>query len=375
MAIKIGEVLIQRGLITADQLRRALAMHGRSGARLGVCLVRLGYIDEQALAIALGEQLGVPIAPANSLDDVPPEVIDRVPRQVAEAHSIVPIRVQGREVHVCLADPQNLSRLDEIAFTLGCRIRPYLATELAIERALVRYYGKTVDAWQEAVKATGEWRLEQTGSRSVGVDLHPAPVEVVEAEMEIITTAIPFLAKPAPAPEPPPARPDADDPYEQLASVLTRADLVAAMAGFFGQVFANFCVLEIVTGGARCVALRRDGQLRPSSPTASLLPLAGAGWLRELLARPQIILRQEIVDTHLRELLEGLGQRPALISVVPVFDYGRLQYVLFGQGLTENEVKAIFGELKPYLAAVSEAMRMIALRDLIRKRARRLPAA
>jgi hypothetical protein len=362
MAIKIGEILLRRGLITVEGLNRALTMHRRSGARLGVCLVRLGYVDEESLAVALGEQLGVPVAPLDALDDVPSYVIDRVPQQVAEAHNIVPIRVDGREVHVCLADPQNLSRLDEIAFTLGCRIRPFLATEPAIERALLRYYKKPEDGkWNEALNRTGEWRTEQTGSWRFTLEENPPPLPVVEAELPMVEpdALLPHIvAQPAP-----------EDPYERLSAVLSREDLVGAMSDFFGRLFMNLCVLEVVTGGARCVALRRDG--RPLAADPEPISIEGAGWLIELLAHPQIVVRHQIGDPHLHELLRTQGITPAQVAVVPVFDYGRLKYVLLAQGLSADDIKGIFGELKPYLGALSEAMRLISLRELIRKRARR----
>jgi hypothetical protein len=364
MAIKIGEILLRRGLITVDGLNRALTMHRRSGARLGVCLVRLGYVDEDSLAAALGEQLGVPVAPADALEDVPSFVIDRVPKQVAEAHNIVPIRVEGREVHVCLADPQNLSRLDEIAFTLGCRIRPFLATELAIERALARYY-KREDGkkWNEALNRTGEWRIEQTGSWRFNLEENPPPLPVVEAEVPMVE---PDALLPRAVVELAPS-----DPYERLAAVLSREDLVAALSDFFGRLFMNLCVVEVVTGGARCVALRRDGHACVLAADPEPISIEGAGWLIELLAHPQIVVRQHITDLHLQDLLHTHGIASSQVAVVPVFDYGRLKYVLLAQGLGADDVKGIFGELKPYLSALSEAMRLISLRELIRRRARR----
>jgi hypothetical protein len=308
-------------------------------------------------------------------------VIERVPKQVAEAHGIVPIRVEGREVEVCLADPQNLSRLDEIAFTLGCRIKPFLATELVIERALARYYSKAPDVWDEALNRSGEWRVEQTGSWRMPLVENPPPLPVVEAEVartDFTRTQpampVPSLARDSRAEPLPPAPQGSNDPYERLASVMSRSDLIAAMGSFFGHHFASFCLLEIVPGGTRCASLRRDGQPAPVPEQPQPMAVDGAGWLRELLAHPQVILRQKVSDQHLRELLEGLGLRSTQVAVVPVFDYGRLRFVLLGQGLTADEVKAIFGELKPYLTTVSEALRMISLRELIRKRARR-PAA
>jgi Type II secretion system (T2SS), protein E, N-terminal domain len=176
MALRIGDMLLQRGLISLDKLERALAAQRRWGTRIGVCLVRLGFIQEGALAAALSDQLGIPLAAATAFDRIPREVIQRVPSSLALAHKLIPIAINGNAVHVCLADPQNLARLDDIAFALGCPIQPVLATEMLIERALLRYYpaghpSETVaplaplpsvqsDVWAGTPSEAREWRVE-----------------------------------------------------------------------------------------------------------------------------------------------------------------------------------------------------------------------
>src|SRR5216110_3298410 len=99
MALRIGEILVRRGLISREQLDRALATQRRWGVRVGVCLVRLGFIEEEALASSLNEQLGVPLAGPTVLDAIPSEVIARVPAQVALNHRLIPIRVEGSLIH------------------------------------------------------------------------------------------------------------------------------------------------------------------------------------------------------------------------------------------------------------------------------------
>jgi hypothetical protein len=352
VAIKIGEILVSRGLITSAQLEQALTMQKRTGTRLGVSLVRLGFVDEDRLAGALGEQLRVPVVTPGMLEDVPPEVIARVPAQVAETHRIVPVRSVGRELQVCLADPQNLSRIDEIAFAIGSRIRPMLATEPAIDRALERYYGKT-DIWDDTPPTPAEWKVEQSGTWRIPL-LSPQPLPVVEAIAEPLMAEVEAESSP--------------DPYERLSAVLTREDLASAISEYFATHFRNLCLLELIGGVGRFVALRRDGEVR-SVDSYGTITLDNAAWVQDLVARPQVALRQRASDPHQQLLLESVGLTPQLICIVPVFDYGRLRYVLLGLGLAEEQLKAAFLEFKPYIGSIAEALRILALREQIRTRA------
>jgi hypothetical protein len=351
MATPIGEILQRRGLITAEELGRALAIQRRTpGTRLGVCLLRMGIVDEEALAEALGEQLGVPVVPSSALDDLPPEVIERIPAEMARSFAIVPLRVLGREIHLALADPQNLGRLDEISFALGCRIRAFLATEPAIERALAQYYAPE-DPWQEAMKA--------------GPGL-----EAVDAVYVADPTGVDLVPEAAPEPEERPGPVGEEDPYHRLASVLSDDDLVATMSAFFARLFTSYCLLEMVPGGARIVGLRRMGDSRPRPRPTAPMRIDDAVWLRDLQAHPQVDFLPQASDVHLRALLEASGLGCRLVAVVPIFNLRQLRFVLLAQGVAVDQLEPVFGELKPYLVAVSQALRMMALRDLIRQRAR-----
>src|SRR5205814_1118569 len=90
-----------------------------------------------------------------------------------------------------------------------------------------------------------------------------------------------------------------------------------------------------------------------------------ARWIREVLASPKVAYRAEIDDAHLHGVLDARGLLPQLISIVPMFDYGRLRYVLLGQGLDQDELKRHGREIKPYLDGISEALRIVSLRELV----------
>jgi hypothetical protein len=140
MAVKLGEMLVGRGLVTPQELEDALLAQRQLGGRLGSNLVELGFVTEEQLAACLSEQLGLPFGRAEAVAALPPELVARVPREVAAKYRAVPLRVDGRELHVGLADPHDLDRVDELSFALGCRVRPHVMTEVTLNYALERYY-------------------------------------------------------------------------------------------------------------------------------------------------------------------------------------------------------------------------------------------
>lgn len=141
---KIGELLIQSGTIDPMQLESALAHQRRWGGRIGRAIVYLGFTEERTLLSALGQQLGVACV---SLWDkpIPQDVLSLVSEKVARSRKVLPVaRLRENRrgpLVVALADPGDLSILDELAFATGLDIRPVLASEDELEHAIDRYYG------------------------------------------------------------------------------------------------------------------------------------------------------------------------------------------------------------------------------------------
>jgi hypothetical protein len=408
MALKIGELLLQRGLISREQLDRALAAQRRWGTRVGVALVRLGFLEEGVLISSLAEQLGIAAAPATAMDRVAPDVIARVPAQVARKHKLIPISVQDDVVHVCLADPQNLIRIDAIAFTLGCAIQPFLATELLIDKALERYYpgdpDTTVAAEEPATlpgmpppapapDAAVSGARDQEVSRPArqGAQRQQEALQALARALETVKKengggARELIELPDPdaegeigpdservtvAERPPPA---SLDPFGRLAAATSRADIGAALTAFFTDFFPTFCVLETEGGTARCVGLRLAGAAPTDGSSVARLPFVEAEWIREAVARTRLAVTEQVKDPHLILLLERVGLPVRGVVVAPVTDAAAVCYVLLGHGLGEAELKPLAGKLRPYLLAAADAVRMTALRDQIIRRGRADPA-
>ena len=139
MSDRIGELLVQRDLLTVDQLRRAKEEAAAQGTRLGYQITNLGYIEENALAELLSAEYGVPSINLDEFE-IDPEVIQLVPEHVALKHTLVPVNRAGSTLIIATSDPSNIFALDDVKFLTGYNVEPVVAPEEALRRAIDRYY-------------------------------------------------------------------------------------------------------------------------------------------------------------------------------------------------------------------------------------------
>ena len=131
----LGELLVQAGKLTARDLERALSAQQEMGGMLGRVLVRLGLVSETDVVRTLSEQLGVPFVAADAFPDLMPEVPGLLP-EFLQANAIYPLRQEGQELHVAMAVPQDAFLLKALHLVTGCTVKPHLALESDIEKAL-----------------------------------------------------------------------------------------------------------------------------------------------------------------------------------------------------------------------------------------------
>ena len=131
MRKKLGECLIQAGLITEDDLQSALAEHKRTGERLGAVLVRLNLATERQIAKALAYQLGFPYL--NLAENPPdPNVVTLIAKEIALKRSCIAIRLDKNLLTVAMADPLLFSLVQDLEFQTGYRIKQVVATRADI---------------------------------------------------------------------------------------------------------------------------------------------------------------------------------------------------------------------------------------------------
>src|SRR4051794_3633203 len=137
----LGAVLVRRGMITGEQLLTAQSEERRRGVPLSVYVIEMGYISEQQLATCISEAFGIPNVGSRALEEIPREAIAMVPKELAERHRVVPLRIDGNAVDICLADPRHVEEMEELARTIGRTLRLCVVTETALNDALEKYFG------------------------------------------------------------------------------------------------------------------------------------------------------------------------------------------------------------------------------------------
>ncbi len=138
---RLGDLLIAGGFITHQQLEEALAYQRTKGGRLGVCLIKLGYLTEDVLHSVLTRQFGVALVDL-SQTEIDSDVAKLLPREVAVRYQVMPVKRSGHVLSVALNDPNDVIVLDELRFRTGCKIiEPLLARESQIREAIDKYYG------------------------------------------------------------------------------------------------------------------------------------------------------------------------------------------------------------------------------------------
>jgi len=133
---RLGEILIERGVLSLTELHTALETCHRTGGRLGTQLLDFGYVEERMLLDALSKQLGVPSAIKVKLLHAPLKVRKMLPTEVGRRLQAVPFEITKGGIKVAMTNPNDRAAMDEIAGHLNDKILPHVATEAAVLAAL-----------------------------------------------------------------------------------------------------------------------------------------------------------------------------------------------------------------------------------------------
>jgi type IV pilus assembly protein PilB len=157
MEPRLGELLVRGGVVTREQLNKALEREKSNGSNVIQELVRLGFTTEELLAQFLAHQFGIEKI---SLENA--EILDSVfnlaPAELIQKHQIVPLKLYGSTLTVAMADPTNLIALNELQFITGYAVRAVLATPSEIKRVLNRLSSRI--SYDAVLRKFGKSELE-----------------------------------------------------------------------------------------------------------------------------------------------------------------------------------------------------------------------
>ncbi|MBI1754059.1 MAG: hypothetical protein HY014_10255 [Acidobacteria bacterium] len=188
---RLGELLVEGGLITPAQLQSAITHQKIARGRLGSNLVALGYISEEVLMDFLSRQTGVPRLDVRNLD-VAPQVLRLVPHRLADQFTVLPISTkEPKSLVLAMSDPSDLNAIDSARFASGLSIEPVVASHSALRKAITDLY-RRLDAPSEGLT----------------VDLGTDPG--LDEALPVSFTLAPL---PLPSPPPPPLTAFPKDPF------------------------------------------------------------------------------------------------------------------------------------------------------------------
>jgi type IV pilus assembly protein PilB len=140
----IGDLLVREGLITREQLQKALLEQKQTGMRVGYNLVKMGYVAEIELTKMLAKQHKMPAVDLSRFE-VDPKIAKMIPGDLAHKNVVIPLKREGRTLTVAMADPTNLGVLEDLKFITRYDIFPVLAGEYTLRGLIEKIYGSTDD--------------------------------------------------------------------------------------------------------------------------------------------------------------------------------------------------------------------------------------
>jgi len=183
---QLGEVLLEEGLVTYEQLEEALAEQARTGRALGRVLIDLGFVGEQNLVSALAKQIGLPFV---DLGDYPvdPSAASLISDALAKRYSALPIGYEDSKLVVAMSDPANVFALDDIRTITGLEIKPVVSTRSDIHEAIARFH--RMDESVEDIASAAAEETDELEDLSAGRELvEDAPI--VKLVNLLITQAV-----------------------------------------------------------------------------------------------------------------------------------------------------------------------------------------
>ena len=146
---------MKEGLITKDQLEKALQEQRANGTRLGYNLVKLGFIQETEITKMLARQYRMPAVDLARFE-VDPKIVKMIPADLALKHLVLPLKKEGRTLTVAMADPTKLGVIDDLKFVTRYDIFPVIAGEYTLRTAIDKYYEQVDAQLDSLLKEMGE---------------------------------------------------------------------------------------------------------------------------------------------------------------------------------------------------------------------------
>ena len=185
---KIEDILLEKKLVSREDLEKAKEVQRVSGDSLGNLLVRMGVISQPDMTRAYAQQWDIPYV---NLEDLKLniEVIKTIPQSLAQRHKVIATSREDKELTVAMVNPLNVFAIDDLRLVTGLKIKPVFATEDQIVRTITEYYG---------IKMSMSQIMEEEELASVTADVDLEVLQVAAGEDDLALGELKKLVEEAP---------------------------------------------------------------------------------------------------------------------------------------------------------------------------------
>lgn len=162
--LRIGDLLLQYGIINEDQLQKALSKQKTDGGKIGETLITMGYVTRENINEVLEYQLGIPYVNLAEYD-IDKAATSTITETLARRHMLIPIKQTETELYVAMEDPLNIFAIDDVRIFSGKDIVPMLTTEDQVLKAIDLHYGK-----EQANQAAEQYKQEHAEDIVINMD-------------------------------------------------------------------------------------------------------------------------------------------------------------------------------------------------------------
>ena len=314
--MSITKLLLDRGLLTKEQLQEAIALNQAEGLRLDRAIIQLGYVSEKQLLEVMSEQLNLPLV-SLAEKTIDPQALQALPPKIVYRKRLVPVSRQNGTLNVATSDAFDLNAFDDLRLITGLNVQPVLALRDDIEKVIKTQYGLGGDTLDEMVGDDAE--ITTTGDSSEDLLEMAQEASVIKLVNEIILEAVNERASDIHV-----------EPYEHQLSIRYRIDGVLQDASVPPQIhrFQAAIISRIKILANLNIAERRlpqDGRIkfqvggRQIDVRVSVIPmLFGEGVVMRLLDKSNVLFTlQELgMDEEAFLRFKGLIDRPHGIILV-----------------------------------------------------------
>ena len=183
---RLGDILIQEGLITEADLKNALSEQKKDNRKLGETLVDLGYVNELSIAQALQKQLKIDIVQLTGIK-IPPDILNLVNEQILRKYMLIPFEFDKKDpnmLRVAMSDPMDIMAIDDLSIITNFKIAPVISLPREIAATIDRYYGNA-EAMEVAERYTKEKEIldKEKEEKENNEDINNSPIVILVKSM------------------------------------------------------------------------------------------------------------------------------------------------------------------------------------------------